>query len=285
MIKLNGKEINVTMFPDRTSQVWQISNLNTNDQPNVIVWDYESEAELFHVVQLESLVQKMAVDNIPSILVVPYLPFARQDKEVSNETSFALKIFADIINAAGFDEVVAYDVHSNEAKKLINRFCNIIPDFSFAKNYDLVVFGDESAKRKYQGRMSPFNIQHMWGEKVRDQKTGWITHYELKGNYQPTDLSVLVVDDLCDGGATFEILGESLRRLDPQRLDLYVSHGIFSKGVHNLLRIYDKIVTTDTRFYGINLETAKRQSRTWGDVYRSLKNKTLEIKPVLKEMR
>ena len=54
---------------------------------------------------------------------------------------------------------------------------------------------------------------------------------------------VCVVDDICDGGATFLSLAEMLYRSQPNmsRLDLYVTHGIFSKGTDELLKKYATI--------------------------------------------
>ena len=52
----------------------------------------------------------------------------RQDKTVSNVATFALKTFADFINAIKFREVSTIDAHSNVAEKLINNFVNIDPN-------------------------------------------------------------------------------------------------------------------------------------------------------------
>ena len=57
----------------------------------------------------------------------------------------------------------------------------------------------------------------------------------IKGN-------VCVVDDICDGGATFLSLAEMLKRSQPNaNLNLYVTHGIFSKGLDDLEKYYDII--------------------------------------------
>ena len=54
MIKLNGVEIKPTIFPDGTSQVWKIDDISTDVQ--VIEWEYENDAEIFHICQLAELI-------------------------------------------------------------------------------------------------------------------------------------------------------------------------------------------------------------------------------------
>jgi ribose-phosphate pyrophosphokinase len=54
-----------------------------------------------------------------------------------------------------------------------------------------------------------------------------------------------VVDDICDGGATFIELAKHLS--NPASLTLCVTHGIFSKGVERLFDAgYTKIITTNS---------------------------------------
>lgn len=77
-------------------------------------------------------------------------------------------------------------------------------------------------------------------EKERDQETGRITNYKVpdvpKGK-------CLVIDDICDGGSTFMMLGDAIEN----ELDLKVTHGIFSNNADTkLLKRYGKIFTTNS---------------------------------------
>jgi ribose-phosphate pyrophosphokinase len=42
--------------------------------------------------------------------------------------------------------------------------------------------------------------------------------------------TVLIIDDICDGGKTFLELGKKLKELGAKSVLLHVTHGIFSKG-------------------------------------------------------
>jgi len=58
---------------------------------------------------------------------------------------------------------------------------------------------------------------------------------------------IFVMDDLCDGGATFIAEGEYLKKKFPdKKLKLFVYHGLFTQGVHPLLAYYDEIICTNS---------------------------------------
>ena len=118
MITLNEHLITPTMFPDKTSQVWKI---NQSESANVI-FDFEFEAEIIHLLQLVQLLNKQSV---PVNLHMPYLPYARQDKEICNEFTFALHTFAAMLNVVEFNSITAIDVHSDEATRLIKGLVSL----------------------------------------------------------------------------------------------------------------------------------------------------------------
>jgi phosphoribosylpyrophosphate synthetase len=45
------------------------------------------------------------------------------------------------------------------------------------------------------------------------------------------DKRVLIVDDICDGGKTFELLAKDLYNAGAEEVNLFVTHGLFSKGL------------------------------------------------------
>jgi ribose-phosphate pyrophosphokinase len=68
-----------------------------------------------------------------------------------------------------------------------------------------------------------------YATKVRNPENGEILRTEIQdGDYKGKNL--LIVDDICDGGRTFIELAKVLREHNPSRIDLYITHGIFSKG-------------------------------------------------------
>lgn len=232
MIKLNGFEIKPTIFPDKTSQVWKV-NPEFIGAFNDIEWTFENEGEIVQVAQLKDLLAEMQ-PNCQISLELPYLPYGRQDKEVSNESTFALFTFAKMINAMGFHSIGIVDPHSELATKLIKRSTARSP---FSKIFETLgsldaisCFPDEGASTRYGGLKA--QCGRVIFDKVRDQLTGNILGVSTEDTIR--SVSYLIVDDICDGGKTFIEVAKALYAGGASEVHLYVSHGIFSKGTQVL---------------------------------------------------
>jgi ribose-phosphate pyrophosphokinase len=246
MIKLNGIPIQPTIFPDNTSQVWKLDRdvLNSTNFA-LITWAYEHEGEFMHLAQLKALLDDSGIE---AALKLPYLPYARQDKLVSNNTTFALRVFAKHLNLLNFKSVIIHDPHSSVALSEIAR-----AQLKFAsidlKDIDLYCYPDAGAEKKYT---NVYTKGYVYGEKVRNQSTGNIESYRLYGNV--LDKNVLIVDDICDGGATFVLLAQALRNEGAKSIKLFVTHGIFSKGVKHLKAAGISEIYTCDEFLNLTLK-------------------------------
>jgi ribose-phosphate pyrophosphokinase len=232
MIKLNGHKIDVTLFPDHTSQVWKLPTQLFDSPKFLVEWDFQNEAELIHMAQLKALLDLKAR---PTDLHIRYLPYARQDKETANQATFALRPFATLLNTLKFDKILIDDPHSSIATTLIQRSEAIYPvkkvqDIANLVGADLVCYPDKGARTRYS---AIYEFESIYGEKVRNQLTGHIDAYDVVGN--PSGKKVLIIDDICDGGATFTILARDLLKQGALSVDLFVTHGLFSKGLEPLL--------------------------------------------------
>lgn len=257
MISLNGTEISPTRFPDDTSQVWQL-DFDFNKKNVTVDWTFSNEAEFLHIAQLKDLLD---ANLISAKLIINYLPYGRQDKPITNESTFGLVTFAKLLNTLNFREVVIVDPHSVIALNLIknstakyyeDKIEHILGDmYQFLKDVvgcrPIVCYPDKGAVTKYTEVYSfgqYLNVAtFVYGEKVRDQATGQILSYELFGDVK--GCPVLIVDDICDGGATFILLADALYKAGASDVRLFVTHGIFSKGLKALhaagiKKIYDK---------------------------------------------
>lgn len=85
MIYLNDLPLEVTTFPDGTSQVWKITDFILKNKSVNVTWEFTSEAEFMHLAQLKDLLDYYSVK---ARLHITYLPYARQDKPISNTTTF-----------------------------------------------------------------------------------------------------------------------------------------------------------------------------------------------------
>lgn len=193
-------------------------------------------------------------------LVIPYFPYARQDRIMVSNEAFSLKVISKLINTLGFDEVVTYDPHSYVTEAMVDNIkprsqleiieteCGQLTDF-IRKEKPVLISPDAGASKKALSVAKHFNLKLAIGHKTRDVTTGEITGSSISG-IEPSDLSgatVLIVDDICDGGRTFVELAKLLKtEYQVHKIILYVTHGIFSQGYDVFKGLIDVIFTTDT---------------------------------------
>lgn len=282
MIKLNGVEINYDTFPDGTTQVWKLKNLDPLDTSiQVVTWDYDGDDEIFLLSQLMDLLDVTFNVTTTIHLIIDHLPYGRQDKKVSNAETFALRTFARIINLLEFDKIFTYDAHSSVASELINNLVDTFPIEEINKSYSesdatCILLPDDGAMKRYGPRLQEEGYTVYCCDKTRDQETGFITEFKVLSDNDFSKERILVVDDICDGGMTFKILAKTIG--DYETINLYVSQGIFSKGKQTLhVSGYNKIFDIkglvshldfykkmpDEKFEDMSHERAKQLGYCW----------------------
>ena len=184
-------------------------------------------------------------------LILPYLPYSRQDRPTSQEEPFSLKVFGQLLNTFNLKSVRTLDVHSDVAYGCINNLYNvpiekILIFLGFNKthkDYTLVI-PDAGAFKKLHNL--PFGNKVI-AMKERNIETGRL---DFKGFYGDVKgKNCLIVDDICDGGGTFTALSQALLKAGAESVELFVTHGIFSKGLQVLLDSgIEAVYTTDSFF-------------------------------------
>ncbi len=228
MIKLNGHLITPTVFPDKTSQVWKIDNSHFVLDRNVITWEFEHEGEFMQLAQLKMLLDVRF--DFKTVLRLPYLPYARQDKAILNDATFAFYPFVHLLNSLRFDKVIVFDPHNvAETTRMIHNVEVMMPNVeAIAKKVKSEpVYPDAGAAKRYDAPSKALRC-----EKVREPLSGAITGVKVIGKVKKT--SYIIIDDICDGGRTFIEVAKKLYEAGAKEVHLYISHGIFSKGLEPL---------------------------------------------------
>ena len=175
--------------------------------------------------------------NTKIFLVIPYFPYARQDRAFLSG-AFSLRVMAKLINDLDCYKVNIYDPHSEVTSALIKR-CSVITQTDILINTAMasiitekglaLMAPDAGAKNKAMYSARSLIVDLFFASKVRDTITGEILNTEVISAVSERDL--LVVDDICDGGRTFIELSKVLKEKGASDIYLYITHGIFSKGV------------------------------------------------------
>ncbi|MBJ7552802.1 ribose-phosphate diphosphokinase [Marinomonas spartinae] len=203
---------------------------------------------------VNALRHKFGADIVINI-TLPYLPYARQDRVCAEGQAFSLEVFAGLLNSMEFSNITVWDCHSQTGIDL-TRAENITPEKIIAASPALVtllksansvlVCPDNGAKARCSAIKAFFALPSMIQcTKQRDPSTGKITQTTVDVD-SLVGKTAIITDDICDGGFTFIKIAEQLKAKGAERIVLYVTHGIFSKGVEVFDGLIDDIYTSNS---------------------------------------
>jgi ribose-phosphate pyrophosphokinase len=243
-INLNtGSGATLTLFPDNQPHI------NVGDiqeaEPVRVICSLTDSVKLLQLLQVSN-----ALDNCfaqKKILVIPYLMAARYDRLMVKGDSIDIKVVADMINYCGFEKVILFDPHSEIAALLIHHavvLTNKIMVEQYNREQAMVICPDAGAAKKVEHYFSwnSHLTDIVYCNKKRNVSTGHLV-LEVLNPELCTNRNCVIIDDLCDGGATFLAIAEQIK---PAHLTLIVTHGIFSKGLAALSQKFNQIIVSNS---------------------------------------
>lgn len=232
----------------------EVDSCNIPQSP--IVHRIQSSEDLVDLILISEVYGKKNCRNLE--LVIPYFPYARQDRRTASNVAFSLKAICAVINSLEWGKVTIYDPHSDVTEALLDNV-RVIPQFIIlidefqdlfwektGKNWVLIA-PDAGAVKKCQKAQVLCN-ELIYATKERNVDTGEVKRTGLSGDVKGRNC--LILDDICDGGRTFVELGKELKARGAKSVELYITHGIFSQGLEVFEGIIDHIYTTDTFLSG-----------------------------------
>jgi ribose-phosphate pyrophosphokinase len=248
--------VNVERYPDGSPMVKHWPDWTPT---RILLRPQDSAGFLAGIFWIDSLKQRGANPE----LVIPCLFGQRQDRvNPEGDTLFTAKSVGKLINSLDLPKVIVLDPHSDVSHAVIDR-CLVVNvddiwEHHFGEDphfYSAVVAADAGGVKRAARIAKLLKLPLKVADKKRDVSNGkitgfkiedcsdlFVTHEEREGIDQP---HVLVVDDLCDGGGTFIGLEEVLDRVN-LTADLFVTHGLFTKGTLELTNRYRKVICTDS---------------------------------------
>lgn len=199
-------------------------------------------------------------DNCELFIEIPYLPYARQDRVCAPGQAFSLNVLAGLLRQIeNVKKVIVWDCHSPVGIELTGAE-NIPAEDIIKTNSALsalimdlnsvVICPDKGAVQRTRDIVNAFEKDFqpepiVYCEKVRDPATGQITHTDVKVE-SLKGRTAIITDDICDGGYTFIKVAEQLKAKGADKVVLFVTHGIFSKGLDVFEGLINHVFTTDS---------------------------------------
>lgn len=198
-------------------------------------------------------------------LYTPYIMGARSDRKFEEGGNNYLRdVICPAINALGLKTVTCIDPHSDVLEACIKGFRKIdnkqlvgfalkdlnknIVDPVATINKCILISPDSGASKKIYKLAEQIGYKGDVITCSKDRDTeGKLTKLVI-----PVSTIVhkdyIIIDDICDGGATFLQIAKTLKpRLHKSnKLYLIVTHGIFSKGFEELSKYFDGIYCTNS---------------------------------------
>lgn len=197
-------------------------------------------------------------------LYVPCFMGARSDRKFEDGGNNYLKdVLAPVINSLNFKTVTCIDPHSDVLEACIKGFrkeSNIqLIDFAHRDivksnssiNPFILVSPDAGASKKIYKLVEQIGYKGDIITCSKDRDTeGKLTKTTIPWEERYFGKDLIIIDDICDGGATFINIARELRKLTedftPPKIYLIITHGIFSRGFAELSKYFDGIYCTNS---------------------------------------
>ena len=273
MVTVEGFENKFWTFPGGERSVKLTPTSGLRPDPIEVLMNFQGSDDLIDMILATNALRHMYGHDIKIDLTVPYFPFSRQDRVMTEGESFGLQSADDIIKMCNFNSVTTWDIHSDVAGAMFppgvfrnipqeDLWAGMIKD-NLVSGKTVIISPDAGALKKIYKVAKATNLPVVEAKKIRDVATGQIVDTQIDSTQLDSVSNAIIVDDICDGGRTFVELAKVIRASEcfKGKLILCVTHGIFSKGVGELsgLDIFDEIYTMNN-INNVNLDAFNNRS-------------------------
>lgn len=191
----------------------------------------EPTKSLMHVfMALDALENK---DPLSVNLVVPYLPFSRQDRKKGENRAVASRVLGKLFNTSKVDKIYTFDLHNPViidyfTSEVINL--SMLDDFvtyfaSLALEDVVIVAPDHGRFNAARYVADAFNASFVLINKMRDEEGGvYVTSIEGDTNGK----TALIIEDIIDTGTTLVSAVTALKAQGVKAVYVAATHGVFS---------------------------------------------------------
>ena len=250
-IKANLVKSEIRVFADGESKI--TLNGKLSKKKSVVVQSIYPPVDT-NLIQALSLISKAKEISSEVIAVIPYMGYARQDREFLPGEIVTMKVLGKLFKGAGASKVVAVDIHSLIGFKhfsIKTKNVTAIPDLVryFKKlrlKNPLVVSPDQGGKERAREFGREFGTEYIALEKKRDRKTGKV-QIQTK-NVDVIERDLILVDDMISTGGSIIKATQFLKKQKCKRIYVACTHALLMNNAENKIKKagITKIVSTNT---------------------------------------
>ncbi|MBI3840851.1 MAG: ribose-phosphate pyrophosphokinase [Thaumarchaeota archaeon] len=187
-----------------------------------------------HLFQLLLAAHRLSQDGAKVTAVVPYLAYARQDKEFLPGEGVTLGVVAHLARSVGVRRLVTVDIHSAEGLSLFSfptYSVSAIPNLvEYAKSQmrlddPVVIAPDMGGSKRTEAFAQLYGAKFLQLTKTRDRSSGDVRVKEDKLDVEGKQ--VLIVDDIISTGGTVRAAAEAVLKGGAKGVSVVGVHGLF----------------------------------------------------------
>jgi len=251
-IKANFVKSEIKIFPDGESKITLVGKISKKKS---IVLQSISPLVDTNLVHVLSLITKAKENSSEVVAVIPYMGYARQDREFLPGEIVTMKVLAKLFKGAGASKIIVVDIHSLIGLKYFNiktKNVTAIPDLveyfkKLSLENPLVVSPDQGGKERVKKFAKEFNSDYIVLEKTRDRKTGKVK-IKTKNLEEVENRDLILVDDIISTGGSIIKATQFLKKQKCKRIYVACTHALLMNDAEKKIKKagVTSIISTNT---------------------------------------
>ena len=217
------------VFPDGESKI----TINQIPKKSIVVVVQSTYPPVdSNLLELLSIVSKVQRFSLKVYAVIPYMGYARQDREFLGGEIVTIGVVGKLLKSAGVKKVLTVDIHSKLALKELKIFSEdvsamdaLVKHFKKLKMKEpLVVSPDMGGQERAEKFANLLKTDFIALKKHRDRKTGKVDILSDKVNVKNRDL--VLVDDMISTGGSIVKATQFLKKQKCRRVFVACTHAL-----------------------------------------------------------
>ena len=228
-IKANLVRSEVRIFDDGESKI--TLNGEISKKRAIVVQSIYPPVDT-NLIQALSLISKAKETSSEVIAVIPYMGYARQDREFLPGEIITMKVLGKLFKGAGASKIIVVDIHSMvgfKHFKLKTKNVSAIPELvqyimKLSLKNPLVVSPDQGGIQRAKEFAKELGSEYIALEKTRDRKTGRV---QIKTkNIDVANRDLILVDDMISSGGSIVKATQFLKKQNCKKVYVACTHAL-----------------------------------------------------------
>ena len=228
-LKAKYVDVDTRTFPDGESKITFRHNLKKSV---VLVVQSTYPPVDTNLLQILSIISEVKKISSKIYAIMPYMGYARQDRQFLNGEIATMSVVAKMLQAAGAKKIIAVDIHSKTALrhfKIPTENVSAIPELAkYLKKLKLknpiVVSPDTGGSLRAKKFADILKSDFITLKKSRNRKTGKVSIQSTKADVNGKDL--IIVDDIISTGGSVVKATQFLKKQKCKRVFVVCTHGL-----------------------------------------------------------